>query len=139
MNPVRGLTSEEDGDAEAEGNKRQTFCFYYLLPLPDSSVIIVTNSEDLHKCLNRLTKPFTTIGIDAEWNPAMHSVPSEHRRQTENALVKNDHQNLLPTPSLDSMLNSDPQGSSGATSPGSVSPGSAPSDASVQMALALQI
>ncbi|XP_035829392.1 exonuclease mut-7 homolog [Aplysia californica] len=72
VQPDHGFVAEEDWDAEiaAEGPAKP-FSIHYMLPLPEHYVSMVTTREELEVCLDRIRKPFTTIGIDAEWKPAM--------------------------------------------------------------------
>lgn len=63
--------AEENWDLDsrpAELSERQRF---YRMPLPESQIMVVDNRGKLKACLYRLTEPGTTIGIDAEWKPAM--------------------------------------------------------------------
>ncbi|CAG5115917.1 unnamed protein product, partial [Candidula unifasciata] len=69
-NETKVMDVEEDWDEEIE-QTQSTTSVYYTMPISESQITVVDTKEKLLLCLDRLQKPQTIVGIDAEWKPCM--------------------------------------------------------------------
>ncbi|CAL1536700.1 unnamed protein product [Lymnaea stagnalis] len=67
---------EVKGEADVEENwddevTDKLDAVHYRFPLSPKDITVVNNKDKLQICMERITQPNTTIGIDAEWKPCM--------------------------------------------------------------------